>query len=79
MNYVTLNWMFLAIWVGEMALNFFLAKQINSKIVEDPVELAPEYLWFQFWMDLLSLIPWPVVYPRVTFLRLFKVLKMTEY
>lgn len=37
------------------------------------------YLSFRFWPDLISVVPWPLFMPELTFLRLIKMTKLSDY
>lgn len=62
-----------------MLLNFLTIKIYDAKIVEDPFRLTLNYMKFSFWHDLISIIPWPFFLPGLTFLRLLRVSKISEY
>lgn len=63
----------------EMVLNFLTIRIVDAKIIEDPALLTLNYMKFHFFKDVISMITWPFFLPSMTFLRLVRVSKMSEY
>lgn len=52
---------------------------MDAQVIEDPVELSLHYLRWQFWIDLIAVVPWPIFLPQYSFVRLIRMSKMSDY
>ena len=67
------------IQTSDIVLNFFKIQTVDVRQINDPVELARNYIVGQFASDLIAVLPWSVIYPQAIFLRFLKFRKFALY
>lgn len=70
-------------WIGivqiiDIILNFFKI-EFSKNLVEHPFKIFMEYLKGNFLLDVISVVPYTILYPPLIFLRYIKLIKFNTY
>lgn len=72
MNHVNIFHLINAIEGIDIVLNFFKIHKIDIVEINDPFEIALKYLEGEFWLDIVSVIPYNMYWPQYIWVRLIR-------
>jgi len=79
LNHKLIYFVLIGFQLVEMLLNFVTVKVIGIEEIRDPEKILKDYLKGQFLLDLITMQHYSLLMPKLTFIRLLRMLNMKTY